>query len=56
MELFLVLAIFLLAAGGLALGLAFGRDPVQTSCGGAAKCGRACEICPNRIAAMEEEA
>ncbi|WP_010137460.1 hypothetical protein [Oceanicola sp. S124] len=49
MELLITLAIFLLAAGGLALGLLFGRGPVQTSCGGASCIkGADCAVCPNR--------
>lgn len=56
MELLLVLFIFLLAAGGLALGLAFGRGPVETSCGAAARCDKRvdCAVCPNRLAARAE--
>lgn len=49
MEFLLTLGIFLLAACGLALGLVFGRGPVQTSCGGASCIkGAACDFCPNR--------
>lgn len=49
MEFLLVLVIFLLAAGGLALGLALGRGPVRGSCGGMA-CLKdiACEGCAHR--------
>ncbi|PTW99417.1 (Na+)-NQR maturation NqrM [Pararhodobacter aggregans] len=49
MELLLGIAVVLLAAGGLALGLAFGRGPVKGSCGGMA-CLKdvACEGCPHR--------
>ncbi len=43
-----VLAVFLLAALGLGLGLLMGGKPVQGSCGGLS-CG-ACETCPNRKA------
>ncbi|WP_169829065.1 hypothetical protein [Nioella sediminis] len=43
-----VLAVFLLAALGLGLGLLFGGKPVQGSCSGLS-CG-ACETCPNRKA------
>ncbi len=54
MELLLALGVFLLAAGGLALGLAFGRGPVKGSCGGMA-CLKdvACDGCPNRAAAED---
>ncbi|WP_323019411.1 (Na+)-NQR maturation NqrM [Pararhodobacter sp.] len=49
MELLLGIVVVLLAAGGLALGLAFGRGPVKGSCGGMA-CLKdvACEGCPHR--------
>lgn len=49
MEILLVLAVFLLAAGGLGLGLMLGRGPLKGSCGGMA-CLKdvACEGCPNR--------
>ncbi|MBN7758195.1 (Na+)-NQR maturation NqrM [Nitratireductor aquimarinus] len=49
MEILLALAIFLLAATGLAVGLFSGRGPVKGSCGGMA-CLKdvACEGCPNR--------
>lgn len=43
-----VLAVFLLAALGLGIGLLMGGKPVQGSCGGLS-CG-ACETCPNRSA------
>lgn len=49
MEFLLVLAIFLLAALGLGLGLMVGRGPLKGSCGGMACLGeRACEGCPRR--------
>lgn len=50
MELLFGIAIFGLAAAGLALGLVFGRRPVSTSCGGL-DCvpGAACDDCPNRV-------
>lgn len=49
MEMLLGIVVVLLAAGGLALGLAFGRGPVKGSCGGMA-CLKdvACEGCPHR--------
>ena len=49
MELLLGFAIVVLAMGGLALGLAFGRGAVKGSCGGMS-CIKdvACEGCPNR--------
>lgn len=40
------LAVFLLAAGGLALGLVAGRGPPKGSCGGVS-CD-ACRTCPRR--------
>lgn len=49
MEILMVLAIFLLAAGGLGLGLMLGRGPLRGSCGGMSCLkGIACEGCPNR--------
>lgn len=49
MEILLVVAIFLLAAGGLGLGLIAGRGPLKGSCGGMACLkGIACDGCPNR--------
>ena len=50
MEIIFGIAVFALAAGGLALGLALGRRPVSTSCGGI-DCvpGAACDDCPNRV-------
>lgn len=51
MELVFGLSIFLLAALAMALGLFFGRKPIQGSCGGM-DCikGYDCEACPNRQA------
>lgn len=48
-EIALTVVILLLAAGGLGIGLVFGRGPIRTSCG-AASCmpGAACETCPMR--------
>ena len=55
MEIVFAILIFGLAAGGLALGLVFGRAPVR-SCGGAScAAGGACADCP-RKAARETEA
>lgn len=50
MEILFGIAVFVLAAAGLALGLALGRRPVSTSCGGL-DCvpGAACDDCPNRV-------
>lgn len=49
MELILGTLVFLLAAGGLAVGLALGRGPVRGSCGGAScMAGDACAACPRR--------
>ncbi|MCV2879593.1 (Na+)-NQR maturation NqrM [Sedimentimonas flavescens] len=49
--LLLALGIVLLAVGGLALGMVFGRGPIKGSCGGMA-CLKdvACEGCPHRRA------
>jgi hypothetical protein len=53
-EVLLVLLIFVVAAGGLGLGLLSGRGPVKTSCSAAACLERgACEVCPRRNAARE---
>ena len=54
-EIVLSLVILLLAAGGLGIGLAFGRGPIRTSCS-AASClpGAACETCPMRKRRIEE--
>lgn len=51
MEILLVLIIFLLAVGGLALGLALGRGPLRGSCGGMS-CMKdiTCEGCPRSAA------
>ncbi|WP_238364607.1 hypothetical protein [Mesobacterium pallidum] len=48
MELLLVFALFLLAIGGLALGLMLTGRPPSDSCGGLASCAGACEVCPRR--------
>lgn len=34
----LAVPLFLLAVGGLALGVALGRSPIQGSCGGCLRC------------------
>lgn len=49
MEIVFGIAIFVLAAAGLGLGLMFGRPPVKGSCGGR-DCagGGACAACPRR--------
>ncbi|WP_227258211.1 hypothetical protein [Kangsaoukella pontilimi] len=49
MEVIFAIAIISLAAGGLGLGLAFGRGPARTSCGAAddLSVGR-CADCPLR--------
>ena len=53
-EVLLVLLIFVVAVGGLGLGLLSGRGPVKTSCGAAACLKRgACDVCPRRNAASE---
>ncbi len=53
-EILLVILVFVVAAGGLGLGLLSGRGPAKTSCGAAACLGQgACEVCPRRHAAME---
>jgi hypothetical protein len=54
-EVLLTVVILLLAAGGLGIGLAFGRGPIRTSCG-AASClpGGSCETCPLRKRRIEE--
>ncbi|MCA8869262.1 MAG: hypothetical protein KDA67_11475 [Rhodobacteraceae bacterium] len=49
MEILLVLIIFFLAIGGLALGLMLGRGPLRGSCGGMSCIKNiTCEGCPNR--------
>ena len=46
-EFLMTLAIFALAAGGIGLGLFFGRAPAKTSCGAAAGHRRTrCADCP----------
>ncbi|MGR3322946.1 MAG: hypothetical protein ACU0DK_13550 [Pseudooceanicola sp.] len=55
MEMLIAIPIVLLAAGGLALGLAFGRGPIRGSCGGAA-CSAGCAGCPRRRKADEDGA
>ncbi|MDO5611780.1 MAG: hypothetical protein Q4G14_00875 [Paracoccus sp. (in: a-proteobacteria)] len=49
MEFLFAILVIALAAGGLALGLVFGRRPVSTSCG-SMDCvpGLRCTDCPNR--------
>ncbi|MDO5704455.1 MAG: hypothetical protein Q4G49_05185 [Paracoccus sp. (in: a-proteobacteria)] len=49
MEFLLAVIVIALAAGGLALGMAFGGRPVSTSCG-SMDCvpGIRCTDCPNR--------
>ena len=45
---FLSIAIVLLSALGLAVGVLFGREPIKGSCGGlACQQGGGCEGCPN---------
>lgn len=49
MEILFAIAIVTLAAGGLGLGLVFGRGPVRTSCGAADRLAAdRCEDCPLR--------
>lgn len=49
MEILIAIAIVTLAAGGIGLGLAFGRGPVRASCGAAAAMpGGRCADCPLR--------
>lgn len=56
MELVLGVAIFLLAAAGLAVGLVFGRGPVEGSCGGLACIkGASCAGCRKRMGEEAEE-
>ena len=54
----LAIAIFLLAVGGLAIGVAFGRPPLKGSCGGLACVkGASCGACRGRkeVALHEQE-
>ncbi|MBF9029025.1 hypothetical protein HKCCE3408_01340 [Rhodobacterales bacterium HKCCE3408] len=54
MEVIFALGIFLLAAGGLGLGLMLGRAPLRGSCGGdSCMAGDACAACPRRTAETE---
>ncbi|MGR3638249.1 hypothetical protein [Alterinioella nitratireducens] len=54
MELIFAIAITALAAGGIGLGLAFGRGPVRSSCGATDRLAKdRCEDCPLRRAARE---
>ena len=54
-ELLLAVLIVTLAAGGLGLGLAFGRGSAKTSCGAAACLPDGpCETCPRRRMAARE--
>ncbi|MEJ6394597.1 hypothetical protein V8J82_15120 [Gymnodinialimonas sp. 2305UL16-5] len=56
-EILFAIAVFALAAGGLGLGLAFGRGPVRTSCGAADRLVHArCADCPLRRGKVESEA
>lgn len=57
METLLAIMIVALAAGGLGLGLAFGKGPVRTSCGAADRLasGR-CADCPLRRVPSHKEA
>lgn len=49
MEILIAIAVTLLAAAGLAVGLMLGRGPVKSSCGGIACLpGPLCRDCPNR--------
>ena len=54
MEVIAALIVFLLAAGGLGLGLALGRGPAR-SCGGVqCAAGGACAACPRRRERQED--
>ncbi|MFT6074331.1 MAG: hypothetical protein ACJAZ1_001247 [Yoonia sp.] len=58
MEILFAIVIFGLAAGGLGLGLTFGRGQVRTSCGATADLRKdRCSDCPlrRRTASDEEE-
>ena len=49
MELIFGTLVFVLAAGGLGLGLALGRGPARGSCGGlSCVAGDACAACPRK--------
>lgn len=51
MELIFGTLVFVLAAGGLGLGLALGRGPARGSCGGVScVAGDACAACPRKRA------
>jgi hypothetical protein len=55
MEMIFAPLVFLLAAGGLGLGLALGRGPARGSCGGAScVAGDACAACPRRRRAASD--
>ncbi|SHG89232.1 hypothetical protein [Marivita hallyeonensis] len=57
MEILFAIAIVTLAAGGVGIGLIFGRGPAKTSCGAAdaLSVGR-CRDCPLRRRAASKEA
>lgn len=55
MEILFAIVIFGLAAGGLGLGLTFGRGPVRTSCGATEGLRKdRCSDCPLRRTASDE--
>ncbi|MCG6883281.1 MAG: hypothetical protein LJE62_05950 [Silicimonas sp.] len=55
-EFIFAIAIFTLAAGGLGLGLMFGRGPARTSCGATDRLARGrCVDCPLRRRAVGSE-
>ena len=57
MEILFAIAIFALAAGGLGLGLTFGRGPIRTSCGATAGLRKdRCTDCPLRRRTADEDA